>query len=440
MMTSKDIEKQILQGESQTLEFKRELPSKDKKVLKTMVAFANGEGGRVVFGVDDATGQIGGIPDSSFSRLQDAITNMISDSCSPQLLPVFTWLNIEDKAVLVVEISPSPNCPYYLKSEGKENGTYIRIGATTRKADPEKVRELEIYGSRQTYDEIVELATEPAKPSEIDQLCKVIKSYCQDSNKPVGKEQLISWMLLKPRGSELLPSNAFRLLMGRGVHFSRIQCAVFNGLDKVHFLDRKELDGPVYELLKQAQVFLLRHLNKAARIEGVRREDVYEIPVAVLRELIANAILHRNYLVHGYIQISIFDDRVEIVSPGGLYANLTREEMLSGNSRHRHPILADVFQRMGLVEKWGTGIRRVNELCRTNGLKQPLFEVTSDSVKVTIWRNSSPRNKNAQVLSMRERAIAEYIERNPGTTVRELADIFNISKSTVSRITKKIKN
>lgn len=184
---------------------------------------------------------------------------------------------------------------------------------------------------------------------------------------------------------------------------------------------------------------MLQHLNKAARIEGLRREDVYEIPVPALRELIANAILHRNYLVHGFIQVSIYDNRVEILSPGSLYANLTREEMLAGNSRQRNPILADIFQRMGIVEKWGTGICRVQELCRAAGLHAPDFEISEDAVRVTIFRKQRTVHAKEQLISERDKAIAGYLAANPDATVRELAAIFNIGKSTAARIVRKLR-
>jgi len=438
-MGIRNLEKEIKRGESVNLEFKRQLPSEDKKVLKTFVAFANGEGGRGVFGVEDTTGEIVGIQDNHCAQLQDAITDMISDGCYPQLLPLFTWINVGDKMILIVEINSSPHCPYYLKAEGKEKGTYIRVGATTRKATPEKIRELEIYGARQTYDEIVEHAVEPVTKKEIEQLCKDIRAYRPDEGRPVEVEQLISWRLLVQHRNQYLPSNAFRILMGRGIHFSRIQCAVFSGIDKVNFLDRKEYSGSAYELLEQTQLFLLQHLNKAARIEGLRREDVYEIPVPALRELIANAILHRNYLVHGFIQVSIYDNRVEILSPGSLYANLTREEMLAGNSRQRNPILADIFQRMGIVEKWGTGICRVQELCRAAGLHAPNFEISEDAVRVTIFRKQRAVHAKELLISERDKAIAGYLAANPDATVRELAVIFNIGKSTAARIVRKLR-
>lgn len=437
-MEADTIQNEIRSGESLRLEFKRQLPAEDRKFLKTLVAFANGAGGKLVFGVDDATREIIGIPDDDCARLQDSITDMISDSCVPLLLPLFTWVSVGDKTLLTIEIAPSPHCPYYLKAEGKERGTYIRVGATTRRADDNKIRELELYGTGHTYDEMVEHATQPASADEIKSLCSAIRAYRQDDEKPVGVEQLLSWRLLVRVGDNLLPSNAFRLLIGNAVHFSRIQCAVFSGVDRVHFLDRKEFEGPAYELLENAQTFLLQHLNKGARIEGLRREDVFEIPVLVLRELVANAILHRNYLVHGFIQVSVFDDRVEILSPGSLYANLSREEMLAGNSRHRNPILADVFQRMGIVEKWGTGIRRVNESCLAAGLSKPDFQVSDDAVRVIILRKGKAA-ADLSHLSVRERAIHDYVSAHPEVTIRELAEIFNVSKSSMARMVKKLR-
>ena len=133
---------EIKHGESETLEFKREIPSKDSKLLKSIVAFSNGKGGRIVFGVDNSTLDVVGIDNTKVFKFMDALANMISDSIQPQVNPRITFETINEKTIVIAEILPGQNQPYYLKSEGGLDGVYVRIAATTRKAEREKIREL----------------------------------------------------------------------------------------------------------------------------------------------------------------------------------------------------------------------------------------------------------------------------------------------------------
>ena len=133
---------EIKKGETETLEFKREFPSKDSKLLKTIVAFSNGKGGRVVFGVDDKTLEVFGIDNGKVFKFMDSLANMISDSIQPQINPRITFETIEDKTIVITEILPGQNQPYYLKAEGSLDGVYIRVATTTRKAEREKIKEL----------------------------------------------------------------------------------------------------------------------------------------------------------------------------------------------------------------------------------------------------------------------------------------------------------
>lgn len=438
------ISEEIAGGESDKLELKRELPARDKKVLKTMVAFANGGGGKVIFGVDDAHLEIIGVSDENRARIQDAVTDMISDSCTPQIIPIFSWQVVEGKSLFVVEIPASPLCPYYIKSEGLEKGVYVRVGATTRSAGPEMLRELQLKGLNKTWDAITEQAAPAATQEQIKSLCRDISGYLGEDSKPVGVSQLLSWELLEKKERSYYPSNAFRLLVGSGVHFSGIQCAVFQGTERVDFLDRKEFTGPVYEQLENAQRFLKQYLRCAAKIEGVRREDTYEIPLAALRETVANAILHRNYLVNAFIQVSIFDDRVEILSPGTLYGNLSRDEMLSGLSRLRNPVLASVFRRMGIVEQWGTGIQRVLKSCEQAKLPAPVFDITGDAVRVIIsrppLRGAAEKPARKRRPHKRDEALLQYLLQHPDAPLQQVADAFFVSVSTVWRFVQDMKS
>lgn len=361
--------KEIKKGESDTMEFKRTLPSEGRKLHKTVVAFANGE--------------------------------------------------------------------------GVQKGTYVRVDATTRAAEPEKVRELQLYGSHLTYDEVVEHGAHPATDSEIRGLCEIIHDYMGLSQKRVSVKQLVSWGLLEQRGTDFFPTMAFRLLARGDVRFSGIQCARFEGSTRVHFLDRKFFDGPVYEQLENAQRFLLQYLKLGAEIAGIRRKDLYELPVAALREVLANAVIHRNYLVHGYIQVSIFDDRVEISSPGTLYDHLTKQQMLSGGSRLRNPLIAGIFMRMGIVEQWGTGIQRVFEICHANQIPPPTYSIQGDAVIATFHRlkeaNPHREGKHPKITEKEAKLLA-YLKANPTSSQRKAAADLGFKLNNIGHLFSNLRN
>ena len=133
---------------NQKFEYKLTLPDKSEKYIKTIVAFANSQGGKLIIGVDDKTHQVVGVDDDNLFRLMDGIANAVSDSCVPQMIPDIEPQTIDGKTVIVVTVEVGKNRPYYLKSKGKENGTYIRVAGTSRQAYPEKIKELEMEGAR----------------------------------------------------------------------------------------------------------------------------------------------------------------------------------------------------------------------------------------------------------------------------------------------------
>lgn len=371
-MTIEDIK----QGESEVLEFKREFPDKERKVLKTIVAFANGNGGNVVIGVD----------------------------------------------------------------------------ATTRVAERYKVQELSLLGMNKTFDEFVQNDTKEAEYKDIDFL---IKAFSSRSKRQVTIQNFVSWKLLSEENGKYYPSVAFRLLTNNDIPFARIQCGLFKGTDKVHFLDRKEFDGSVLEQIENAITFLIQHLNIGAEIKGLYRKDIYEIPEEILRELVTNAVMHRNYLLSSYIQICIFDDRIEIVSPGGIFGGLTIQDILEGRSSVRNEVLADAFLKMQLVEHWGTGLKRIREICVENDIEEPSYTATSSFFTATVKRKSfkqkdtlandgqtseqlSLLDKMSNKMSNKEqdriKIIAEYLLQNFLIQKSEAAKLLNVEDKTAQRL------
>ena len=139
---------EIKKGESKNIEFKVQLPDDSKKYMKSIVAFANTSGGKLVIGVDDVTKNIVGVEPSSVFQIMDKIANAVSDMCAPQIIPDITFQTIEGKCIVQVEIYPGQNRPYYIRSMGKENGTYIRVAGTSRRGS---IKGFGVPGSRQVF-------------------------------------------------------------------------------------------------------------------------------------------------------------------------------------------------------------------------------------------------------------------------------------------------
>lgn len=388
---------ELFSGESKNVEYKVAVPDKSEKYMKTVVAFANTQGGRLVIGVDDKTHRAVGVDSNSLFPIMDALANAISDSCEPQIIPDIELQTVDGKTVIVITVEAGKNRPYYIKSKGKEKGTYIRVAGTSRTAYPEKIRELEMEGARISWDELTCVGYEVTEEA-TRRLCCDIENFRKKaglSEHEVRKEQLFNWKILKKSDDEVLASNAYVLLTSDYFPFSKTQCAVFKGTDRTVFLDKREYTGPIYKQIESAVDFVLRNIRLGATIDGLVRRENYELPVEAIREMIINAHCHRNLLDESCIQVAVYDDRLEVTSPGGLYNGLTYEEVMSGHSKIRNKLIANIFSQMGLVEAWGSGIRRILSVAKEYGLPIPAVEVFDDMFRVNLFRNVQDNGNNS---------------------------------------------
>ncbi len=381
-------------GEGKNIEFKREIPVNHEKFLKDIIAFSNSTGGKVILGIEDITGEVCGIGEQSPFKLSDSISNMISDACTPQIESDILIQTIEGKTVLIIDIAPGKFRPYYLIKKGKEKSAFIRINGTSRPADARKIKELEMEGQNISYDSLQEIGEEYDEEKALE-LCKNMKKRAQrscknkeelDFIKDMTIEKLVDFGILCKSARNYYPTHAFHLLTDNKSKYAKIQCALFKGTIRDIFIDQKEFTGPIYDQLEDAYQFTLRHINMGAEINGIYRTDVYELPVSAIREMIANAVVHRSYLDKSCIQVCIFDDRIEVVSPGMLYGGLDIETAKLGKSTCRNEVIAESFHYMRIVEAWGTGIPRIINRCKEYGLPEPLFEEFGDGFKVTMFR------------------------------------------------------
>lgn len=374
-----DILEQIKNGENKTLEFKETLPKNDS-IAKTVVAFSNTSGGKLIVGINDQR-EVVGMDDKEIFELQDRIASIISDSCHPNILPEIYTLNIHGKIVLVIEVSRGNLLPYYLKHHGKNSGVYVRLGATNRQASSEMIQELERQRVHQSFDEQI------AWDIQLDSLdLAPLEKAFSKIGKTLDDAKLVSLKLIKQEQGTYHPTHGLLILLGLYEHVE-IKCARFKGTTMAVFLDKKEYTGDLFTQLEQTELFIKNHLHLKAEILGLQRTETYEIPIPAIREALVNAIVHRDYSNFGRdIKVGIYDDILNIVSPGGLPNGVTIDEVIAGRSEIRNKVVARVFKELGYIEQWGSGLSRMNELCREANIQEPKTKESGDFFDIEFVR------------------------------------------------------
>ncbi len=427
--------KTLQSGETEQLEFKEKLPEKSDKYLKTIVAFANGKGGKIVFGVRDSDHAVIGVPQEHIFRTMDAIANSVADCCEPCIYPNISRQNVAGKIILIVSVSPGQQKPYHIKALGAMKGTYIRVGATTRPADDAVVHEMYYENPGRSYDRSVDAHSELA-PNELKLLCKQLTEIAEENCsseterrrlKPVTSHVLKTWGVISEQNGVLRPNHAFSILIGKDPLITKIQCALFEGTTRVRFLDKRDCIGFLPNQINEATQFVLKHIRRGSTIEGIYRKDKYELPPDSIRELIVNAVLHRSYLQPGCVQVAVYDDRVEITSPGRWVAGMSSENIREGYSRLRNYALAEVFGYLNVCEKWGSGIPRAFEEMNKRGLREPQFEESDFFLRVVLYR------RIMDPLQL-ESTIIRELQSNPTITQTDIARRMNVSPQSIKRI------
>lgn len=446
---------EIKHGENKNIEFKKELPDKSNKYIKTVIAFANTSGGKIVFGVEDKTREIVGVDESVVFSVMDSITNAISDSCEPVIIPDVSLQTIDGKTIIVVEISAEKQRPYYIKSLGVQDGTYIRVAGTTRHADENTIRELMFEGSNKSFDQSICLDFDITE-ADIDNLCKSLYDTAVDNCfseeakheiKRVTKNTLLSWGALIEKNNKCYPTNAFALLTGNEAIPSKIQCGVFKGNNRAVFVDRREFTGPIQTQIEEAYQYVLAKINLGANIEGLYRQDMYELPPGSIREIIANAVTHRSYLEPGNVQVALYDDRLEVTSPGMLLNGVTIEKIREGYSKVRNRAIANAFSYMKIIEEWGSGIPRMYDEFSKYGLKEPELVDMDGDFRVNLYRKiHTDTNVGMNVginvgikLNQTQKKILSMLSKNPSLTSAKLAETLNVQIRTVERNIKELR-
>ena len=423
-----DLADLIRAPEGKTLEFKRDLSS-HAPFVRTVCAFANTAGGTILIGIEDRSGVVLGVDDPLDA--EERIASIIADAIAPHILPDIDIVPWRDTHVIAVHIHLGPSRPYHVIAADAEEGVYVRVGSTNRRADAQLAAELARTARNESFDEqpMAELGA-----SAIDRAA-VRTAFA--GVRDVRARDLRTLRLTTDLQGREVPTVAGLLLFGaeRLEHFpdAWIQAGRFRGASKGTIIDSADIRTYPAEAIGHALAFVARNTALAFELTGgARRIEVPEYPPEAVREAVINAVVHADFSQRGApIRIAIFDDRLEVESPGLLVPGLTIPDLLGGVSKVRNRAIARVFRELGLIEQWGSGIGRMHEACRAAGLAPPLLEEVGTHFRVTLFsaRDSVPEvdEVDAATLDALRAAeglttseIAAHIDRTPRATRNRL--------------------
>jgi ATP-dependent DNA helicase RecG len=411
----------LSQPESRKLEFKRGLPGKSD-LLRTIVAFANGAGGELVFGVSDKNREIVGVDDPL--ALEEKVANVIHDGIQPFISPYISSLSVEGRTVLIVKILPGTNKPYFRKAEGAEKGVYIRLDSTNRRANAEMIAELKRQGRGLAFEMEADYSKQP------NDLDETVLTHFFETLGQSGytEEALIKWKILQRNNGDCFPTVAGLVMFGKEhlleYDFAGIRLTRYQGITLSNISESKEFRVPIVEKIDVICSDIERFLRKESYLKGARRLEQTVIPPFAVREVVVNAVVHRDYSIQGAsVKINVFDDRLEVISPGILFGHMDLADIGTGISECRNRSIVRVFRRLNLMEELGTGIARIYELFREKGLKKPEFMEQGQYFKAILSQEKESNNHQDLLLDL--------LRRNDNQSASELAKQMNLHHNTV---------
>ena len=367
--------------ENLNLEYKREYTD---QIRKAVIAFANTDGGAVLVGVDD-DGTVRGVDDVDGTRVR--VGNLIRDSIRPDVR-AFVSVTEEERdgrTVLRFDVQRGTARPYYWKAKGlRPEGVFVRQDAASVPASEAAIREMLLASADGAFERMRSLRQ--------DLTFGAAAAFFRERKVAFGPAQRRSLGLV---GEDGLFTN-LALLLSDQCPFT-LKLAVFEGTGKTVFRERREIGGSVLAQVREAFDYLDKWNRTRAEVRGLDRVDRRDYPPEAVREALLNAVVHRDYALPGADLVSLFDDRLEVLSAGGLVRGVSLSDVLLGLSALRNAALAGVFYRLRLIEAYGTGLLKIREAYA--GAPRPAaVEATDHAFKVTL------PNRNAAVAAEPRRA------------------------------------
>ena len=427
----------MLFRESETVELKEVVVDDIKKEI---IAFANCDGGKLYIGVRD-DGTVIGLDNADSVSLQ--ISNMVRDAIKPDITMFLHYETIVEngKNIVAVDIQRGTYRPYYLAKKGmRPEGVYVRQGYSSVPATDTAIRRMikETDGDR----------FEAMRCLNQDLTFEATKKEFELRKTDFGPQQMRTLKLIDQDG---LYSNLALLLSDQCVH--TIKVAVFQGTDQTIFKDRREFTGSLMQQMNEVYDFIDFRNQTRATIEKLYRIDVRDYPEVAVREALLNLLVHRDYSFSASAFISIYEDRIEFVSIGGLMPGIDLEDVMVGISVCRNQDLANVFYRLHLIEAYGTGMGKIMKAYESMQVK-PVIETTKNTFKIILPNiNAKYEIENATVktksgtpvtvhtekeLSDEEGKILEYARKHGAITRNDVIGLLEVSASTAARVIRKM--
>ena len=415
----------IEKGEGYDLDFKESFSG---SLSKEICAFANAKGGTILLGVTDV-GEIRGIRDTN--RLRSQIFDLAHNFDPPAEISI----EVVD-TVIVITIPEGTDKPY--SSNGK---FFLRTGPNSQQLSRNEIRDFFQTEGKILFDEKVNQDFN----ADVDIDEAAFTSFLKLTNiEPIMERRDILANLsimekgnMKNAGVLIFSKNIMRFLPS-----STVTCVLYNGRNKFKILDRKEFSSDLYSNYRDTMNYLRTHLDTEYIIKGGPREEKLEIPEDVLRELIVNAMAHRDYASNACVMVSIFSDRVEITNPGGLVKGISVED-LGARSLPRNRLLFGLMHRMGLVEKIGSGILRIRQSLKEHNLDDVTFEINehwfSTSVMRQAIRKDEATTKTTSKTTSKTGKVFSTIQEDPYITNVQISEKLAITKDGVKYHIKKLK-
>lgn len=422
--------------ESETVELKEVVVDDIKKEI---IAFANCNGGKLYIGVQD-DGTVVGLDNPDGTALQ--ISNMVRDAIKPDITMFLHYETLEEdgKKIVVVDIQRGTDRPYYIAKKGmRPEGVYVRQGYSAVPATDAAIRQMikETDGDR--FESMRSLNQELT--------FEVAEKEFQLRKVEFGIQQMRTLKLIDKDG---LYSNLAMLLSDQCVH--TIKVAVFQGKDQTVFKDRREFAGALMKQMNDVYDYIDFHNQTHATIEKLLRIDVRDYPEIAVREALLNLLVHRDYAFSASALISIYEDRMEFISIGGLMPGIELEDVMAGISICRNPDLANVFYRLHLIEAYGTGISKIIG-AYADVAEKPVIETTRNTFKIVLpninvlcektdtpesevkdEKNPEMDEEDTQKLSDEEEKVLEYAENCEDFTKNDVVGLLKVSASTAARV------
>ncbi|MCL2813838.1 MAG: putative DNA binding domain-containing protein [Oscillospiraceae bacterium] len=405
-------------NENLNLEYKREYTA---EINKEVIAFANGEGGVILIGIDNDGNKF--FLSNTDETLTKA-TNLIRDSISPDVT-MFVKAFIEDD-VVKIEVGEGTNKPYYITDKGlKPSGVYVRQGNSKAPATFEQIRQMIKITDGDRFEDMRSLEQ---KLTFIETENEFVKRKVKFETSQMRTLGLID------SGNQF--TNLALLFSDQSTH--TIKIAVFNGTTKNEFKTRKEFGGSVLKQLHDSYDFINLNNKLPATFSGLDRIERYDYPDEAIREALLNAIIHRDYAFSGSIIINIFDDRIEFVSIGGLVAGISKKDIMLGISQTRNEKLANIFYRLKHVEAFGTGIQKIMSLY-ADELRKPEIIVSDGAIVAELpnvnYGVPNAKNNNGQA---QHNQVLEFMEKNNEITAKDIEKILDVKSARAYKILKEM--